>query len=78
MTASLLFHKTPTNIAQAILKEGFRLLKPRGQILIIEEPYIEEYAAGSIDAWLGQADFSQLPDSRFLVDKSAKYGGKID
>ena len=77
VTASLLFHETPTNITQAILKEGFRLLKPEGQVLILdghqktlrnttwltdifEEPYIDEYASGSLDAWLGQAGFSQV------------------
>ena len=27
---------------------------------IFEEPYIEEYAAGSVDAWLGKAGFSQV------------------
>lgn len=36
VTASLLFHETPVAIAQAILKEGFRLLKPGGQILILD------------------------------------------
>ena len=77
VTASLLFHETPTHISQAILKEGFRLLKPGGQIIILdghqktlrnttwltdifEEPYIKEYAAGSVDAWLGKAGFSQI------------------
>ena len=77
VTASLLFHETPTEIAQAILHEGFRLLQPGGQIIILdghqqrlrhttwltevfEEPYIKEYAAGSVDAWLGAAGFSQV------------------
>ena len=77
VTASLLFHETPTHISQAILKEGFRLLKPGGQIIILdghqktlrnttwltdifEEPYMKEYAAGSVDAWLGKAGFSQV------------------
>ncbi len=27
---------------------------------IFEEPYIKEYAAGSVDAWLGKAGFSQV------------------
>ena len=27
---------------------------------IFEEPYIQEYAAGSVDAWLGKAGFSQV------------------
>ncbi len=77
VTASLLFHETPTYIAQAILQEGFRLLRSGGQIIILdghqktlrhtswltevfEEPYIKEYAAGSVDAWMGAAGFSQI------------------
>ena len=77
VTASLLFHETPVVTSQAILNEGFRLLKSGGQVIILdghqktlrnttwltdifEEPYIEEYAAGSLDAWLGKAGFSQV------------------
>lgn len=36
ITASLLFHETPPKISQAILQEGFRLLTPGGQILILD------------------------------------------
>ncbi|AFY55368.1 methylase involved in ubiquinone/menaquinone biosynthesis [Rivularia sp. PCC 7116] len=34
VTASLLFHETPTSVAQNILHECFRLLVPGGQVLI--------------------------------------------
>lgn len=36
VTASLLFHETPPPITQAILREGFRLLVPGGQVLILD------------------------------------------
>ncbi len=36
VTASLLFHETPPDITQAILQEGFRLLKPGGQMIIFD------------------------------------------
>jgi ubiquinone/menaquinone biosynthesis C-methylase UbiE len=36
VTASLLFHETPPAIAQAILQEAFRLLKPNGQVMIFD------------------------------------------
>lgn len=77
VTASLLFHETPTHIARDILQEAYRLLKPGGQVIILdghqktlrnttwlsdifEEPYIREYAAGSVDAWLGKAGFERV------------------
>ena len=77
VTASLLFHETPTSISQAILNEAYRLLKPGGKVIILdghqkilrnttwlteifEEPYIKDYAASSVDAWLGKAGFSQV------------------
>ena len=36
VTASLLFHETPPHISQMILKECFRILKPGGQLLILD------------------------------------------
>jgi len=77
ITASLLFHETPPPISQAILQESSRLLKPGGEILILdgnqktirhtswltevfEEPYIKDYAKGSVDAWMGAAGFAQI------------------
>ncbi len=36
VTASLLFHETPTTATQAILDECFRLLVPGGQVLILD------------------------------------------
>ncbi|MGH2414337.1 MAG: class I SAM-dependent methyltransferase, partial [Microcystaceae cyanobacterium] len=77
VTASLLFHETPTAVSVAILQECFRLLVAGGQVLILdgnqktlrqlnwlndvfEEPYIREYAAGSVDAWMGTAGFEAV------------------
>lgn len=36
ITASLLFHETPTPVSQAILRESFRLLKPGGEVLVLD------------------------------------------
>ncbi|MBE9008274.1 methyltransferase domain-containing protein [Fortiea sp. LEGE XX443] len=36
VTASLLFHETPSGVTQAILQESFRLLVASGQILILD------------------------------------------
>lgn len=36
VTASFLFHETPVQISQLILQECFRLLKPGGQVLILD------------------------------------------
>ncbi|WP_017319416.1 class I SAM-dependent methyltransferase [Mastigocladopsis repens] len=77
VTASLLFHETPTAVSVAILRECFRLLVVGGQVLILdgnqktlrqldwlnnifEEPYIREYAAGSVDASMGAAGFEAV------------------
>ncbi len=77
VTASLLFHETPTDVSQAILRESFRLLVVGGQVLILdgnqktlrqlewlnnvfEEPYIREYASGSVDASMGAAGFAAV------------------
>ena len=36
VTASLLFHETPPAAAKSILREGFRLLMPGGELLILD------------------------------------------
>ena len=36
VTASFLFHETPQAIAQSVLRESFRLIKPGGQVLILD------------------------------------------
>ena len=36
VTASLLFHETPPAVTRAILKECFRLLKPGGEVAILD------------------------------------------
>ncbi len=77
VTASLLFHETPTAVSQTILQEAFRLLVSGGQVLILdgnqktirriglseqcfENRTFKEYAAASIDAWMGAAGFSSV------------------
>ncbi len=77
VTASLLFHETPIYATKKILQESFRILKPGGELIILdgnqktlrhtewlkeifEEPYIKEYAAGSLDAWMGAAGFEGI------------------
>ena len=82
VTASLLFHETPSTVSQSILQEAFRLLTAGGEVLILdgnqktlcqadwlteifEEPYIKEYAAGSVDAWMGAAGFEAAQTQDF-------------
>ena len=77
VTASLLFHETPSAVAQAILRECYRLLTVGGEVAILdgnqkmlrqtewltqifEEPYIQAYADGSVDAWMGAARFEAV------------------
>jgi ubiquinone/menaquinone biosynthesis C-methylase UbiE len=77
VTASLLFHETPSTVSRSILRECFRLLVPGGQVIILdgnqkslrhtdwlteifEEPYIKDYAIGSVDDWMGTAGFEAV------------------
>ena len=77
VTASLLFHETPSVVCEAILRESLRLLVAGGQVLILdgiqktirqlewlndvfEEPYIREYAAGSVDASMSATGFEAV------------------
>lgn len=77
VTASMLFHETPSTVSKAILRESYRLLRKGGEVVILdgnqqslrqvswvdrifEEPYINDYATGSIDAWLGAAGFETV------------------
>lgn len=77
ITAALLFHETPPAVAQAILRESYRLLKVGGEMVVLdgnqkllrqtewltqifEEPYIQNYAVGSVDAWMGKAGFEAV------------------
>jgi ubiquinone/menaquinone biosynthesis C-methylase UbiE len=77
VTASLLFHETPPAIAQAILRESYRLLTIGGEVVVLdgnqkllrqtewltqifEEPYIQDYAQTSTDAWMGAAGFGAV------------------
>lgn len=93
VTASLLFHETPADVAQAILEESFRLLQPGGQVLILdgnqntirqlewlnnvfEEPYIREYAAGSLDASMSKVGFELVNTQDFYLIHQVTSGFK--
>ncbi|MDY6784661.1 MAG: methyltransferase domain-containing protein [Cyanobacteriota bacterium] len=93
VTASLLFHETPPSISKAILQEGFRLLQPGGQVMILdgnqktlrqtewltnvfEEPYIKEYAKGSVDAWMGAAGFERVQTEEIWLVQQVTRGMK--
>lgn len=93
VTASLLFHETPPEVTQTILKECFRLLQTGGQVMILdgnqktlrqvewltqifEEPYIQAYAAGSLDAELGAAGFAAIRTEDWWGLHQISYGVK--
>jgi hypothetical protein len=76
VTASLLFHETPQRSPKPSSKNAFDCCKrgtgddPRWQSknpasgrmvdANFEEPYIQAYAVGSLDAWLGAAGFAAI------------------
>ncbi|MBE9077229.1 class I SAM-dependent methyltransferase [Romeria aff. gracilis LEGE 07310] len=93
VSASLLFHETPPSVARAVLAESHRLLKPAGEIAILdgnqrtlrwagwlndifEEPYIREYASGSLDAWMGAAGFESVRTEDFWMIHQVTHGVK--
>ncbi len=93
VTASLLFHETPPNVSKSILQEGFRLLTPGGEVLILdgnqktirqvdwltevfEEPYIKDYAAGSVDAWMGAVGFEAVQTKDLFLIHQVTHGMK--
>ncbi|MBD2101801.1 class I SAM-dependent methyltransferase [Leptolyngbya sp. FACHB-261] len=77
VTASLLFHETPPEVTECILREMFRLVTVGGECLILdgnqntlrntewlnnvfEEPHINAYAAGNLNAWMQAAGFGAV------------------
>lgn len=93
VTASLLLHETPPAIARAILHEAARLLRPGGEVLILdgnqktlrqtdwltqifEEPYIQAYATGNLDAWMGAAGFGAVQTQEFWWIHQVSWGVK--
>lgn len=93
VSASLLFHETPPSVARTVLTEGYRILKPGGEIAILdgnqrtlrwaswlsdifEEPYIREYASGSLDAWMGAAGFESVRTEDFWWVHQVTHGVK--
>ncbi len=93
VTAILLFHETPVNVAKTILQESFRLLKPGGQVMILdgnqkmirqlewlnnvfEEPYIREYAAGSLDESMSTVGFELVNTQDFYLIHQVTSGFK--
>ncbi|MEO1591147.1 MAG: class I SAM-dependent methyltransferase [Cyanobacteria bacterium J06632_22] len=90
---TLLLHETPISVAKTILQESLRLLRPGGQVLILdgnqktlraidwlsnifEEPFIREYAQGSVDAWLGAAGFESVRTEDVFWLNQLSYGRK--
>ena len=93
VTASLLFHETPSTVSRAILRESFRLLTVGGEVLILdgnqktlrhlewlnnvfEEPYIRDFADGSVDAWMGRAGFEAVQTQDFWLIHQVTRGVK--
>lgn len=93
VTASLLFHETPTQISKRILQECFRLLRTGGEVLILdgsqktlrqtewltqifEEPYIQDFANDSIEAWMGAAGFEAVQSHDFWLIHQITHGVK--